>query len=140
MVMQLKDAVGPKYILAREEKYLKLALSRLKKHPNLEILGSQYNCRLPILSFLVKNPVSGLYLHHNFICAVLNDVFGIQARGGCACAGPYAQHLLGIDKGLAKEYENMIIEDDRLDREHLRWVRDFKEKTLDSWLRILIKS
>lgn len=65
---------------------------------------------------------SGLYLHHNFICAVLNDVFGIQARGGCACAGPYAQKLLGIDQDMAKDYENMLIEDDRLDREHLRWL------------------
>ena len=34
---------------------------------------------------------SGLYLHQNFVAAVLNDVFGVQSRGGCACAGPYAQ-------------------------------------------------
>ncbi|KAJ6366325.1 hypothetical protein OIU77_002829 [Salix suchowensis] len=28
-------------------------------------------------------------LHGPFIAALLNDLFGIQARGGCACAGPY---------------------------------------------------
>ena len=37
------------------------------------------------------------YLHHNFVVAVLNDLFGIQARGGCSCAGPYGHRLLGID-------------------------------------------
>jgi hypothetical protein len=29
--------------------------------------------------------------------AMLNDLFGIQARGGCSCAGPYGHRLLGID-------------------------------------------
>lgn len=29
--------------------------------------------------------------------ALLNDLFGIQARGGCSCAGPYGHRLLGID-------------------------------------------
>ena len=39
----------------------------------------------------------GRYLHHNFVVALLNDLFGIQARGGCSCAGPYGHRLLGID-------------------------------------------
>ncbi|KAG8224975.1 hypothetical protein J437_LFUL003353, partial [Ladona fulva] len=74
---------------------------------------------LPIFSFVVRHP-RGLFLHHNFVCAVLNDVFGVQARGGCACAGPYAQDLLGIDEKLAAEYEAVLLEDSRLDRTHLR--------------------
>lgn len=53
----------------------------------------------------------GTFLHHNFVCAVLNDVFGIQARGGCSCTGLYAQDLLGIDQNLADQYENIILED-----------------------------
>lgn len=76
--------------------------------------------RLPVLSFVVRHPKSGLLLHHNFVCAVLNDLFGVQARGGCACAGPYAQDLLGIDEGLAQRYERLLVEDSRLDRSHLR--------------------
>jgi len=31
------------------------------------------------------------------VVALLNDLFGIQARGGCSCAGPYGHRLLGID-------------------------------------------
>ena len=40
-----------------------------------------------IVSFVVKAP-SGRFLHHNFVVALLNDLFGIQSRGGCSCAGP----------------------------------------------------
>lgn len=79
------------------------------------------NCyRLPILSFLVRHPTTNLFLHHNFVCAVLNDVYGIQARGGCACAGPYAQDLMGLSEMDAQRYERRLAEDPRLDRAHLR--------------------
>ena len=47
--------------------------------------------RLPIFSLLVNHEDSGRIVHHNFISVLLNDLYGIQARGGCACAGPYAQ-------------------------------------------------
>ena len=47
--------------------------------------------KLPIFSFVIKHQESGRLLHHNFVCVLLNDLFGIQSRGGCACAGPYAQ-------------------------------------------------
>ncbi len=89
--MQLKEAVGSDYIMCREESLWSRAKHRLEKCPNLVLLGSQALPRLPVLSFVVRNGGSGLLLHHNFVCAVLNDVFGVQARGGCACAGPYAQ-------------------------------------------------
>ena len=68
-----------------------------KDIPNIVILGNKEAVRLPIFSIVFYHKESGMMLHHNFVCAVLNDVFGIQARGGCACAGPYAEvgFLLG---------------------------------------------
>ena len=33
-------------------------------------------------------------LHGSFVAAVLKDLLGIQARDGCACAGPYGHTLL----------------------------------------------
>jgi hypothetical protein len=48
------------------------------------------------------------YLHHNFVVALLNDLFGIQARGGCSCAGPYGHRLLGIDIETSHEFEREI--------------------------------
>lgn len=87
-------------------------VSHLRKIPEVILLGncSQTVKRLAVFSFLVRHP-RGTFLHHNFVCAVLNDVFGIQARGGCACAGPYAQDLLGIDEDLAAKYESVLLED-----------------------------
>ena len=62
-----------------------------RKNPNITILGNEKARRLPIFSMLVHHPDSGKILHHNFVSVLLNDLYGIQARGGCACAGPYAQ-------------------------------------------------
>ena len=59
--------------------------------PELILLGPEKCPKLPVFSFVIKQTDSGLYLHHNFVCALLNDLFGIQSRGGCSCAGPYAQ-------------------------------------------------
>ncbi|EZG87452.1 PP-loop protein [Gregarina niphandrodes] len=50
-----------------------------------------------IVSYGNMQSSGGLYLHHNFVCAVLNDVFGIQARPGCACAGPLSHEVLGMN-------------------------------------------
>ncbi|XP_063236330.1 uncharacterized protein LOC134538770 isoform X2 [Bacillus rossius redtenbacheri] len=121
MVMQLKETVGVPAIMVREEKITRMALSHIRTVPELILLGNSSGSikRLPIFSFMVRHP-RGAFLHHNFVCAVLNDVFGIQARGGCACAGPYAQDLLGISEQLATEYERILLEDTRLDRTHLR--------------------
>ena len=49
------------------------------------------------------------YLHHNFVVAVLNDLFGIQARGGCSCAGPYGHRLLGIDLTTSHAFEQEVL-------------------------------
>ena len=56
---------------------------------------------------MVRAP-SGRYLHHNFVVALLNDLFGIQSRGGCSCAGPYGHRLLGIDIERTHEFEREI--------------------------------
>jgi hypothetical protein len=55
----------------------------------------------------VRTP-TGRYLHHNFVVTLLNDLFGIQSRGGCSCAGPYGHRLLGIDLDRSHEFETEI--------------------------------
>jgi hypothetical protein len=39
----------------------------------------------------------------------LNDLFGIQARGGCSCAGPYGHRLFRIDDRKSREYREVIL-------------------------------
>jgi hypothetical protein len=57
---------------------------------------------------VVRRP-GGRYLHHNFVVALLNDLFGIQSRGGCSCAGPYGHRLLGIDLDRSHRFEQEIV-------------------------------
>jgi selenocysteine lyase/cysteine desulfurase len=107
LVFQLKDAVGIDVIRAREESYLRRALRAWQDEETIEILGNLDAERLSIVSFVVRAP-GGRHLHHNFVVTLLNDLFGIQSRGGCSCAGPYGHRLLGIDLELSHEYEHEI--------------------------------
>jgi len=95
VVFGLKQAVGTDLIQAREERLWSAALRRWRTNPHIEILGNPRARRLSLVSFRIR--AGQLYLHHNYVVALLNDVFGIQARGGCSCAGPYGHRLLAID-------------------------------------------
>lgn len=107
LVFHLKNAVGVETIRAHEEDFLRRAVSAWHDHANIEVLGNLEAERLSIVSFVIKPP-GGLYLHHNFVVALLNDLFGIQSRGGCSCAGPYGHRLLGIDIERSHEFEREI--------------------------------
>ncbi|HEX4726748.1 MAG TPA: aminotransferase class V-fold PLP-dependent enzyme, partial [Jatrophihabitans sp.] len=109
LVFQLKQAVGIEVIRAHEEHYLQRAVQAWKAEPALEILGNLESERLSIVSFVVRSGADrSRYLHHNFVVALLNDLFGIQSRGGCSCAGPYGHQLLGIDLEHSREFEREI--------------------------------
>jgi len=107
LVFDLKRNVGIDVIRAHEEDYLRRAITAWQAHPNIDILGNVDAERLSIVSFTVRRP-GGRYLHHNLVVAILNDLFGIQSRGGCSCAGPYGHRLLGIDLERSHEFEREI--------------------------------
>jgi selenocysteine lyase/cysteine desulfurase len=108
LVVQLKQAVGVDVIRGHEESFLRRAVAAWDGDPHIQILGNLDAERLSIVSFVVRRP-GGKYLHHNFVVAVLNDLFGIQSRGGCSCAGPYGHRLLGIDLETSHEFEREIL-------------------------------
>lgn len=107
LVFALKDAVGVETIRELERDFLERARGTWQQHPSIQILGSASAERLSIVSFVITRP-GGRYLHHNVVVAILNDLFGIQARGGCSCAGPYGHRLLGIDLDRSHEFEREI--------------------------------
>ncbi len=107
LVVQLKQAVGVQTIRARETSYWQRAIAAWSSNPALQVLGNTDADRLSIVSFVVRRP-EGRYLHHNFVVALLSDLFGIQSRGGCSCAGPYGHRLLGIDLERSHEFEHEI--------------------------------
>ncbi len=98
----VKDVVGTDEIARREAQYNQMALDGWKDNPNLTLLGMENAHRLPIFSFLVRDN-AGQPVHQQLFTRMLSDIYGIQARGGCACAGPYAHRLLGIDRAASEE-------------------------------------
>jgi selenocysteine lyase/cysteine desulfurase len=106
LAFQLKERVGVDAIREREEAFIERAIAAWHDEPALQILGNPALPRLSIVSFTVRH--DDRYLHHNLVVALLNDLFGIQSRGGCSCAGPYGHRLLGIDIETSHAFEREI--------------------------------
>lgn len=107
LALQLKFSKGE---LQLSEHYLSLARivrSRLQKIPNLKLLGPTSGNFMPTVAFNIVS--RDRTLPYSQVVALLSDLYGIQARGGCSCAGPYAHHLLGISENdsevIAKKIE-----------------------------------
>jgi hypothetical protein len=106
----VKEGVGTERIAARERELLERALAVWGRNPNLELLGRPDPARqLAIVSFNVRRP-GGRYLHPRLVTVLLNDLFGVQSRAGCSCAGPYGHALLGIDGATSERYRSCLRE------------------------------
>ena len=103
LVFQLKDSVGAKHIEKLEHGFVTRAIKAWQKNPNIWLLGNPKLKRLSIISLVIRH--GDQYLHWNYVVALLNDLFGIQARGGCSCAGPYGHRLFGIDSSGSKSFQ-----------------------------------
>jgi selenocysteine lyase/cysteine desulfurase len=106
LVFKLKSAVGETTIEALERSFVTRAIESWSTSPTIRILGNREAQRLSIVSFLIRH--GERFLHHNFVVALLNDLFGIQARGGCSCAGPYGHRLLAIDMARSTRFREAI--------------------------------
>ncbi|CAN6463842.1 unnamed protein product [Victoria cruziana] len=130
----VKEYMGYHLIDSQESFWLEHALKRLLSNPNVVVLGNAKAKRQPIISFLVRttSPAEtrdsgekgdrkrGMFmwgeratrrdkpLHGRFVTRLLNDLFGIQARGGCACAGPYGHILLDVGKERSLAFRSAI--------------------------------
>lgn len=119
LVFKLQQDVGTSTIEELESQWVAKALARFQACPNLEIMGNPEAPRLSIMSLRFQH--GGKDLHYGFVVSLLNDLFGIQVRGGCSCAGPYGHSLLGMDM----DYSRAIEQEIQLGASILRpgWVR-----------------
>jgi selenocysteine lyase/cysteine desulfurase len=115
LAIEVKEAMDPLKIRAREEELYKILLDELKKEPLVFMLEPQNKDRLGIVS------VYALGEHHNLIVKLLNDRFGIQTRGGCSCAGTYGHILFSIDHNTSRKITDMIDHGDLTQKPG--WVR-----------------
>ncbi|MEH6634835.1 MAG: aminotransferase class V-fold PLP-dependent enzyme [Halioglobus sp.] len=106
LVFKLQQEVGTDEIHRRETEFVDRAVRIFADHPNLEIMGNPAAPRLSIMSLRFK--YGSKDLHYGFVVSLLNDLFGIQVRGGCSCAGPYGHTLLGMDMDYSRAIETEI--------------------------------
>jgi len=106
LVVQLKQQVGAETIDQIEKELIARVFDRLAANPDIRILGNRNAERLAIFSLFMS--CDGVPLHHGFVVALLNDLFGIQARGGCSCAGPYGHVLLNLSDEISRRIEHEV--------------------------------
>ncbi len=102
LAMQVKEKMGVAEIQAREENLLRYLFHRLKAIPNLFILAPDLVERLGAISFFIAD------CHYNLAVSLLNDLFGVQTRGGCSCAGTYGHYLLEVTEDYSNEITSRI--------------------------------
>ncbi len=115
LAVELKTTMGVGRMLAREHELTAILLAGLRRIPGVHLLADHIENRLGIFSFYVEDT------HYNLMVRLLSDRFGVQARGGCSCAGTYGHYLLNVDPNRSHRIT------DRIDRGDLSekpgWVR-----------------
>jgi len=115
LAIELKNQMGVKNIKRREDELVKIAFRELLKIPNLKILADNVEDRLGVISFYIKK------VHYNLVVKIMNDRFGVQLRGGCACAGTYGHYLLHVSHEHSKEITDRITMGDLSEKPG--WIR-----------------
>ncbi len=100
--IKLKEKMGVKNMLQREEEMVKILWKGLSEIKDLHILADNIPHRLGVISFYIEE------LHYNLGVKLLNDRFGIQVRGGCSCAGTYGHYLLHVSHEKSKSITDQI--------------------------------
>lgn len=113
--IELKEQMGTKNMRKREHQLMKIAFSKLNKVPGMNILANNIQDRIGAISFYITD------VHYNLIVKLLNDRFGVQVRGGCACAGTYGHLLLHVTKEESHRITDRINQGDLSEKPG--WVR-----------------
>ena len=115
LAIQLKEKMGVQNIKQREDEINALVFQTLEGLSGVKILAPNHKERLSIFSFYFEK------YHFNLVVKLLNDRFGIQARGGCSCAGTYGHFLLNVDQDTSKRIKDQILQG--CNTEKPGWVR-----------------
>lgn len=133
LAMKLKERMGVEKMLQREEELLEYFFDRIKDVDDIYLLAKEHHDRLAVISFNVGN------LFFDLAVKILNDKYGIQARGGCSCAGTYGHYLLEIDQQNSMDLYSEIASGNALIRPG--WVRiSFHPTTTDAELEYVCDS
>jgi selenocysteine lyase/cysteine desulfurase len=104
LVFQLRCMIGPELIRSAEHEIVGRARKRLVACPDITVLGNTEVERLGMFSVIF----CGGALHYKLAVRLLSDLFGIQVRSGCMCAGTYGHDLLGISEDHSKTIRSAL--------------------------------
>lgn len=113
--IRLKEQIGTANMRKREGELVRNAFRELRKIDGLHILADNIEERLGIISLYIEN------IHFNLVVKLLNDRWGIQVRGGCACAGTYGHFLLNVSHEKSKHITDLINHGDLSEKPG--WIR-----------------
>ena len=102
LAIELKNMMDPGMIKEREEQVVKKVFPGLRRIKGIKILAENVEERLAVFSFYHPD------IHYNLFVKLLNDMYGIQVRGGCACAGTYGHFLLEVSHETSQEITDRI--------------------------------
>ncbi|MCO5265509.1 MAG: aminotransferase class V-fold PLP-dependent enzyme [Lentimicrobium sp.] len=102
LCIDLKEKMGVRNIAKREEELLEMAFAGMEQIPGLHILAEKQRKRLGVISFYFND------IHYNLVVKLLSDRYGVQVRGGCACAGTYGHYLLDVSYEHSKTITDLI--------------------------------
>jgi selenocysteine lyase/cysteine desulfurase len=95
----------------KEVEYNSIFFERIANLNNFMLLGPRdEHAKVTIMSFNINHdgPKGMRWIHPTLVVKLLNDIFGIQGRSGCSCAGPYGHYLLGIDDETSMRFKFWI--------------------------------
>ncbi len=115
LAIRLKEQMGTGKIRDREQQLVRKTFDGLRKIKGLRILADNVEDRLPVFSFYLEG------MHYNLVVKILSDKYGIQTRGGCACAGTYGHYLLAVSYDKSHEITKKINIGDLSDKPG--WIR-----------------
>lgn len=115
LAIKLKEKMGTDMIKKREDQLVRKTFMGFRSIKGLKILADNIEDRLPVFSFYLDN------IHYNLVVKILSDRYGIQSRGGCACAGTYGHYLLQVKYDKSHEITERINSGDLSEKPG--WIR-----------------
>ncbi|MCB0699741.1 MAG: aminotransferase class V-fold PLP-dependent enzyme [Chitinophagales bacterium] len=101
--IELKDYMGTAYIKEQKDLLLNTLWDKVAAMQGVRILEEGIRNRQGILSLQFEN------FYFETVVKALNDMFGIQTRGGCSCAGTYSHYLNDINQEQSQAIMQQVV-------------------------------
>lgn len=115
LAAEVKNQMNTALMAQKEHLLIKKAFGLFRGIEGVHILADNVEDRLGAFSFYLED------VHFNLVVKMLSDRYGIQVRGGCACAGTYGHYLLDVSYEKSKRITDLINHGDLSEKPG--WIR-----------------